>query len=558
MKTAFKLFAVILFFFFSIIFSYAQNDKPLRIEIEAKLNSDSYNVIPFGEKGIILFFQSNENTDLPTLPTGKAGGQAGKTNNKWYFTLYDTNFKEVWTKEHSVLKNQTFTYFDYSSECLYLYLENSASSYSKGDFNVLKVDVDKTSIQTYNATIPVKSIVSEFKVINDVVMLAGRTIPTRASYWAQTFLSFTLLPWITGLNVNKYQPFLFTLNLSSGVTKMVSNPFHGQAYIEDITVDDTNKIFIVTIKNHIPRKTNAMYIEEFNTDGSKTSSLKLGTNNDKRKLNTGKIVSVNETDKILIGTYNNITKGNRANPAFAGFSEGSSGIYFTRIINGEQKFITFYNFSQFKNFYSYISERRAAKMVKKTRKKELQGKELSFDYKLLVHDIIKRDSSYIMIAEAYYPEYQTINYTSYDSYGRPITVSYTVFEGYRYTNAIIACFNNKGELLWDNSFEIWNILTSNLRERVKVLLDGNDFVLAYSNEGSIASKIIHGDKVIEGKQYTKIETNYNNDKLISDYNSDMEYWYGNYFISYGYQKIKNVMQNKSKRTVFYFNKIAFQ
>lgn len=544
MKTTFKLFAVILFFFFPVTFSYAQHDKPLRVEIEAKSNSDSYKVIPFGEKGIILFFQSNENAD--------------KTNNKWYFTLYDTNFKEVWTKEHPVPKDQKFMYFDYSNEFLYLYLENSTSSYSKGDFQVLKVDVDKASVQTYNATIPVKSIVSEFKVINDVVMLAGRTIPTRASYWAQTFLSFTLLPWITGLNVNKYEPFLFTFNLSGGATKIVPDPFHGQAYIEDLTVDDTNKTFIVTIKNHIPRKTNAMYIEGFNTDGTKTYSLKLGTNNDKRKLNTGKIVSVNETDKILIGTYNNITKGNHANPAFAGFSEGSSGIYFTRIINGGQKFITFYNFSQFKNFYSYISERRAAKIVKKARKKELQGKELSFDYKLLVHDIIKRDSSYIMVAEAYYPEYQTINYTTFDSYGRPITVSYTVFEGYRYTNAIIACFNNKGELLWDNSFEIWNILTFNLRERVKVLLDGVDFVLAYSNEGNIASKIIQGDKVIEGKQYTKIETNYNNDKLISDYNSDMEYWYGNYFISYGYQKIKNVVQTKTKRTVFYFNKIAFQ
>jgi hypothetical protein len=551
MKTAFKLFVVILFSFFSVIFSFAQNDKPLRVEIEAKSNSDSYNIIPFGEKGIILFFQGNENADLPTR-------QAGKTNNKWYFTLYDTNLKEVWTKEYPVRKDQKFMYFDYSSDFLYLYLENNTSAYAKGDFQVLKLDVDKASVQTFNAVIPIKSTILGFNVINDVVMLAGRTIPTRASYWAQTFLSFTLLPWITGLNVNKYQPFLFTFNLSSGATKMVSDTFHGQAYVETLSVDDATKTFAATIKNHIPRKTNAMYIEEFNTNGTKTSSLKLETNNEKRKLNTGKIVSVNENDKILIGTYNNITKGNRANPAFAGFSEGSSGIYFTRIINGKQKFITFYNFSKFKNFYSYISERRAAKMAKKARKEELQGKELSFDYKLLVHDIIKRDSSYIMIAEAYYPEYQTINYTSFDSYGRPITVSYTVFEGYRYTNAIIACFNNKGELLWDNSFEIWNILTFNLRERVKVLLDVDDIMLAYSNEGSIASKIIHGDKVIEGKQYTKIETNYTNDKLISDYNSDMEYWYGDYFISYGYQNIKNVMQNKSKRTVFYFNKIAFQ
>ena len=188
----------------------------------------------------------------------------------------------------------------------------------------------------------------------------------------------------------------------------------------------------------------------------------------------------------------------------------------------------------------------------------MKGKEISFDYKLLVHDIIKRDSSYIMIAEAYYPEYHTVTYTSVDSYGRPETVSYTVFDGYRYTDALIACFDKQGELLCDNSFEIWNILTFNLHERVKVLIDGDDIMLAYSNEGEIASKIIRGNEVIEGKQYTKIESKYSSDKLISDYNSDMEYWYGNYFISYGYQKIKNKQQDKSKRTVFYFNKIAFE
>jgi len=544
MNAPLRSFAGILFLSFLSGLSYAQNDKPLRVEIEAKSKSDSYHIIPFGEKGVILFYQGNENAD--------------KANNKWYFTLYNTNFKEVWTKEQPVAKDQYFNYFDYNDKSLYLYFESSKSAYSKGDFQIIKIDIEKASVATFNSAIPVKSVVSGFKVIDDVVMLAGRTVPTWGSRCTQTLLTFTLLPWITGLNVIRYQPFIFVYNLSAGTTKIVNDPFHGQAYVENLSVNDKNKTFSATVKNHIPRKTNAMYIEEFSADGEKVNSLKLGTDNDKRKLNTGKIVSVNENDKILIGTYNNTTKGNKANPAFAGFSEGSTGIYFTGIINGEQKFISFYNFSQFKNFYSYISERRTAKMARKARKKELKGKELSFDHRLLVHDIIKRDSSYIMIAEAYYPEYHTVSYTSYDSYGRPMTVSYTVFDGYRYTNAIIACFNTKGELLWDNSFEIWNILTFNLNERVKALMDGDDIILAYSNEGNIASKIIRGNKVVEGKQYTKIESTYDNDKLISDYNSDMEYWYGNYFISYGYQKIRNDQQDKYKRTVFYFNKIAFQ
>jgi len=89
-------------------------------------------------------------------------------------------------------------------------------------------------------------------------------------------------------------------------------------------------------------------------------------------------------------------------------------------------------------------------------------------------------------------------------------------------------------------------------------LDGEDIVMVYNNGESVASKIIRGNQVVEGKQYTKIETGSKEDKLIGDYNSGMEYWYGNYFISYGYQRIRNKQMDKSRRTVFYFNKIAFQ
>lgn len=526
------------------LLSNAQDEKALRVEIEAKSSSDSYQIIPFGEKGVLLFFQSNESAD--------------KTNYKWYFTLYNTNFREKWSKEQLVPKDLKFLFFDYSDKYLYLYLENSSTSYSKGNFQILKIDIDNDSIQTYNSKNPVKSTVTGFKVINDVVFLSGYTLPSRAGYCGQSCLSFTFLPILTGVNILKFQPFLFLYNLTYGTTKIISDPYEGQAYVENLSSDDKDSTFTVSIKNHIPRKKNAMYIDKFNTGGSKTSTLKVVTNNEKRKLNTAKLISVSENEKILIGTYNTITKGNRANPAFIGFSEGSTGIYFCKIVNGEQQSISFYNFSVFKNFYSYMSNKRTLKMLKKAKKMELKGKEISFDYKLLVHDIIKRDSSYIMIAEAYYPEYHTVNYTSFDAYGRPVTVSYTVFDGYRYTNALVVCFDKQGELLWDNSFEIWNILSFNLSERVKVLIDGDDIMLAYSNEGEIASKIIRGNKVIEGKEYTKIESKYNNDKLITDYNSDMEHWYGNYFISYGYQKIKNKQQDKSKRTVFYFNKIAFE
>lgn len=531
-------------FFLLLPFLSISQDKPLRVEIEAKYNSDSYVIIPFGENGVILFFQSTESID--------------KTNHKWYFTLYDTDFKEVWTKEQAVNKGFRFMFFDYSDQFLYLYLENKYSSGSKGNFQILKIDVVNSSISTFNSEISKKSTITGFKVINDVAMLSGYTLPSKGKTISQTVLSFTLVPLITGMNLKRYQPLIYLYDMASKTGKIVENEYPAQAYVDGLTKDTLQSSYLLSIKNFIPRKTNIMHIDEYNISGEKLSTISLTTNNEKRKLNTAKVASLNQNEKVIIGTYNNNTKGNSANPAFSGFSEGSNGIYVANTNNNIQQNITFYNFSKFKSFYSYLTARRTFKMIKKATKLEAKGKEILYDYKLLVHDIIERDSSYIMIAEAYYPEYHQVHRTTFDIYGRPTTTTEMVFDGYRYTNAIIACFNKKGEILWENSFDMFNILTFNLHERIKVLIDGEDIVLAYNYAGDIASKVIQGNDVIESKEYTKIETSYNNDKVINDYDSDMEYWYGNYFISYGYQRIRNKQMDKSRRTVFYFNKIAFQ
>ena len=531
-------------FFLLLPFLSISQDKPLRVEIEAKYNSDSYVIIPFGENGVILFFPSNENID--------------KTNQKWYFTLYDTDFKEVWTKEQAVNKGFRFMFFDYSNQFLYLYLENKYSSGSKENFQILKIDVVNSSISTFNSEISRKSTITGFKVINDVAMLSGHTLPAKGKTIGQTALSFTLIPLITGINIKRYQPLIYLYNMSLQTGKIVENEYPSQAYVDGLTKDTLQSSYLLSIKNFIPRKTNIMHVDEYNTSGEKLSTINLTTNNEKWKINKAKERAEKKNEKIIIGTYNSNTKGNRANPAFSGFSEGSNGIYVANTKDNVQQNITFYNFSKFKSFYSYLTARRTFKMIKKATKLEAKGKEILYDYKLLVHDIIERDSSYIMIAEAYYPEYHQVHRTTFDIYGRPTTTTEMVFDGYRYTNAIIACFNKKGDLLWENSFDMFNILTFNLHERIKVLIDGDDIVLAYNYDGDIASKVIRGNEVIEGKEYTKIETSYHNDKVLTDYDSDMEYWYGNYFISYGYQRIRNKQMDKSRRTVFYFNKIAFQ
>jgi|AntAceMinimDraft_17_1070374.scaffolds.fasta_scaffold37210_1 hypothetical protein len=538
---------ILLFFLVLITISnllLAQDNKLLRVEIEAKSGSDSYKIIPFGKKGVVLFYESNEINN--------------SNNKKWFFTLYDINFKQVWSKEFLVsLRRMNFTEFDYDKDFIYLFFKKSYKNSQKTDFQILKLEVDNGSIKEINGQVKSKVVLTKFKVIGNTAFIGGRTQPKQIQSCLQICFSITLIPLITGLNIIKYHPALYAINLLSGNIKEINKRYKGQAYIENLQADKKRNIINVSIKNYIPRNHNIMHINEYDPEGNELNSIILKVMDNKRKLNTGKIVSVSENEKLIIGTYNNKTKALKANPAFVGFNENSTGIYFAKIINNQQKFINFYNFSEFKTFYNYINQKRAFKIKKKAKRKELKGKELSFDYQLLVHDIIHKNGQNIMIAEAYYPEYHTVYYTNYDYYGRPMTSSYNIFDGYRYTNAIIACFDENGKLLWDNSFKIWNILTFYLKERVKVLFDNDDIILTYSSEGKIISKIIKGNEVIQGKKSIKIETLNKNDEVKRNFSSDIDFWYDNYFITYGYQKIKDKSKG-NRRTVFYFNKIAFQ
>ncbi len=535
---------VILLVLQDVMFGFAQVNKPMRVEIQAEANTDNYHIVAFGKKGVLMFYQRV--------------AAFSEQNTTWYFFLYDVNFKEIWTKKFDENKFMHLRLFDKDESNLYLFLQKAVNKNQKDDFAILTIDINSGSIKSQNGVNPDHSDVNSFVVFNHTAYCAGVTVPTKGEEIGQIFYTLTLVPLISGRTLLKYHPSFFTVNLDNGAIKSIKEKLKGQAWVESMEADAIKKQMLLTIKNHIPSKQNYMYLNHYDLQGNSKASLELKTNNNKRKLNTAKLLSLNNSSEVIIGTYNNKVKGYNANAANNAFQENSSGIYFTKVVNGMQKDITFYNFSALKNFYSSLNNKQAFRMKKKEIRKKAKGEEMSFEYSLLLHDIIVRNDQLIFIAEAYYPEYHEVSYNTYDSYGRPITSTYTVFDGYRYTNAIIVCFDNDGKLLWDNSFEMSNILASKLGKRVNVLFDGDDIILTYSNDGEIASKVIRGNEVIENKDYTPIQTSYNNDKVISDNNSDMEYWYDNYFISYGYQRIKNTsIESKSKRTVFYFNKISF-
>lgn len=522
------------------------SQKPIRVEVEAKSGSDIYRILPFGENGVMLFYQSNE--------------RRKDDNERWFFNFYDTDFKKLWEKELMVRKTWNFRNFDSDNENLFLFF---TKPYLKETTPILitTVNIKDGNHQMQSKEIPAKAVLQEFYIAKKNAYIGGHTIQPKITHIAQSCFSFTLVPFFTGASLVREKPVIFSWNLENNQSLLTETSFKRDAFVEDIQSSTKEGTANYVVKSQPPRKKqNKLVIYNVDANGNKEKSFVIKSQDKNRRLNTGKLYPLDEDAYITIGTY-------YAEPRSKIFyskkqtEKYSTGIYFTKTKNGQQELIRYYNFTKFDKLIYSFNKKRTKRLIKKAERKEKKGKEISFNYQLLFHDIIKRDGQYLLIAEAYYPQYRTVYYTYYDFYGRPITTTRTIFEGYRYTDAIVAAIDINGELLWDNSFMIKNILTHNLKERVKVLFDGEDIILLYSSGGKIASKVIRNDEVVEGLDYTEIETSFRSDKVLEDYRSDIVYWYDNYFISYGYQKIKNRLQRptkKRKRTVFYFNKVAFQ
>jgi len=370
----------------------------------------------------------------------------------------------------------------------------------------------------------------------------------------------------------KNDPVILHINLTTRQSRILPLVYKGTAEIQSLEVEKNTGLVTVTVSVR-QGKEYGMIVKSFASEGVTARNILLSPIPD-RSLLTGRLVSLNDSVQFVIGTY-----GLRN-------SLYTQGLYMTKLVDNTILSTRYYSFTDFKNFFKFMDLRDQARMEKKIRNKKQKGDGLNLQYHLLVHDVIEKDGQYLMVAEAYYPQYCARNYNNfypgyggfnsfgsgypygfnrlaYNAFGYGYTYGYgsngQLFDGYVYTHAVVAGFGPQGDLVWDNSFEFSDVKTYTLKEKVKVNVQPDHIALVYSHNGFIKSQVIRGNEVIEGVSKTPISTDYTGDQVKKNYSDELEYWYGNYFAAWGYQKIKNNsdQQVKSSRTVFYVNKVAF-
>ena len=492
-----------------------QTDPVLRIEIETKSDEANYRLTPCGEKGLMLFYRT-------TLQENDY--------NFWIFILYNKFMKEIWKEDIPIFESMSYQKQVLIGDDLYVFFYNDNKKKDQNyNFQVLKINLELKRYELFSGLIPDEGTVAAFDVFGPNVLI--------------------------GLNLPNWESGLYSFNLQSKEIIVAAELKELKTRLENLYLDTVSGNVSALFNVFNNREDQYLQLNSFDTIMKETGSIRF-TAEAGKKFNTGKIKRVSGNRLLVFGTYD-LIKGQSVDDKDY-FVSDASGFFVINFTNQEKVTTRYENFLDLENMTGYLKSREYQLAKKKQAKVDEQGEKISLGYNLLLHDIREHDSMFYFVGEGYYEDYHMVTNTYYDFYGRAMPVSYDVFDGYRYFNAFISCYDQQGDKLWDNGMEIFNILSFDLITRVNIFFAGKETVMAYNRDGKISAKIIKGSETSEGVDNFPLETTYTNDKIMSDTKSTMEHWYDNYFVAYGFQTIRNNSLTNSKRTVFYINKVAFE
>ena len=503
-----RYFPIIICLLFFSQFSWAQVQQPGRFELELGTFDDGYQVMTGEEKGVLLYKPQN------IYDKGKQ---------LWEFNMLDTALNAQWQKNYYLGSEYVYAGYDYFGNDFYFLFQTIGKTST--NWMLLQMDINSGDTLMHNIKNMVRIDLQEFEMTDGAAIIGG--------YY-------------------NTDPVVMHFNMNSKKTKVLPGIFGNRTELVQVKVLADNSL-IVLVSERTYDKRNTLAVKVYDSDGNYISNHAFDPDPDKGLI-FGQVGDVAGVGTLVSGTYG--TKR----------SEYSRGLFIGNSHTDASDAIKYYNYADFDNFFNYMRANRQKRVENRISRKKVKGKKTKFNYRLIVHDIIKEGDTYIMLGEAFYPRYSSSgmgNTGYYTGSSRGNDYVPLNFAGYRYTHAVVVGFDREGTLLWDNSFQIEDVTSFTLKQFVHADVTDDGIALLYLYDDEIRSKIIQGSDVIEGKSISELKLSNKDDKVSSTNSSfigGLEKWYDDQFIAYGIQKIKNLrdMDVKMNRRVFYINKVAYK
>lgn len=519
----------------------------MRIEIPMEESiGGSVKTIPIGEKGIVI---------LQQITSDK------KDQSKYCFTTYNAELKEASKKTFYsgdfFIPKQCI--YDAKLNKIYTFLTISNPVYDKKNeeennytdqYDVVSFSIDNQEIKSISGQNQIKGDFMKMIAKNDIVYWIGFSLPIPKM---RLGISKTPTGFIVSNDFNSMKT-NYKVMSSEGASKMVDINFDSknniETYVEYIYKGGGNPNYKTMLKRFDP-SLNAL------------DSTEVPTKEAKRILSAA-IKNGSSLEEIVIGSFT-LEDMKRDRMVYLNYSrETADGIYFMKIKNNETPLLKYYPYFKFKNYAKVIKPKNTENYVEREEKGFLKGVQPSIQRLQVVHDIITlKNGNHVVVCEIYQPEYERHSKRTYDIQTKSYVTEYEdYFIGYRYQTALVSCFDNEGEMLWDQVFTMGNIVTDAKKEQVQVMVTKDETIVLLYNDGfTINAMTIKDGKVLsDTRDASQMQTDKSGDVVGREWNCASDYWYDNYFVAYGVQRIKNKedLSGDKKRTVFYFNKIKYE
>ena len=495
-----KLFGSIFFIAFIALNLTAQVSQEIRKEFDLK-ETDATSVLALGQNGLLTY----------GVEKVRGGADLFQVN------LFDNDLELQKTISAETQRKSAFFRIatNLNKDMVYFYEQDRSKNLLINILNVKDQSIDMNAFKLEVVFYP-----SEMTEMNGQLVLSGTSNKKPAVLWINPKTGEQALTLLPGMNKKRS--------------------------LESFVRDQEGNSISIMYRDGKDMKKSTLFLTVFKTDGSLSEPIELDRDMNYSIID-GNVTWLNETDFVLSGTYG--TKN----------SYYASGMYVARWTNGNQDFITYHSFTDFENFYSYMSARSQAKMEKKIERKKNRGKENVIRTLITMHPAAILEDGYAVVGEVYYPTYRTETRVTYVN-GRPTYTTVQVFDGYQYSHAVVMGVGFNGELEYDHCFPIWlSYKPYSPQRNLRLVQNGNTLKMVLFDQNTFKATTIEGAH-IETSDSQRLNTEVEGDSRISTYGSNSQYWFDNFYITWCFQKIinKNNEEVDRKRNVFVMTKVSYQ
>lgn len=470
---------------------------------------------------------SNDVNDAPKmLPLNENGALIyrrilAKVSDRIELIKLDTLLKSSWRGYINLEKTNRLSLAEVFENNAYFLIRSAV--YGSFDFMVIAVDVATGQFITYRIKNIIPFTPSEFTITNQAILIGG--------YF-------------------NFRPVVIHFSFATGKSKLLPGFFNAPGELTQLATQPNGKIdVIVSGKNFQKRK--VLWLRNYSAEGDLIQITQLEPETG-RSLIFAKSINLPDETQMVAGVYGGT------------HPELGRGIFIAKVDTSGKYQMKYYRFTEFDNFFKFMKPRREQHIKNRIENRKEKGKITNRSYRFLIHQLIPQNDQILLVGESFYPRYIYAN--PYGYYGVGVAGSIVrgdrIFDGYRYTHAMLVKLTQDGTILWDNAFEINDIKTFTLEQFVKVVPLNENIELTYLYESNLRTKSISQNRVIEPKNQVPLILNNEMDavKDKDTESSSLDYWYNKHLIAHGIQTVREIIPGKGiqERKVLFINKLRYQ